>query len=264
MRIIIILFFLLIFLIFFVYYNKNYNYIKNNNGDYIVYNNLINDYEINELKKSRKLIKENKLGSFIFNKSKSSVFYFKDLNYFKKICEKYNLISLFNISKKIINKSPKKGNYYILNLLEISPIEDWLEKRYDPKLHYDDTILSVFEKMGKEYEFNTNMLNNYDNNFRPEIISVFYIDKNECFSGGELDIYKSHNKENRAYGEALIDSINLKENNLVYFSGKYYHGVKNYSIENCKKNIGNRLSLVIEIYDINNSRLEEMINMYEL
>ena len=242
-----------------MYSYKNYQHIVNKNGDYIIYKNFINLCQRNELLKSKKLLKENKLDNNVFNKSKSIVIYFKDFDYLKKICNNYDLNILYDISTKIIDNSPKKGNYFILNLLEIKPIKSNKYKKYDPDLHYDDSILHIFDKM-KIDKYSDNLLTNNDYKFRPDIVSVLYINKDNCYNGGELDLFKTYTSNH----DFLIDSINENENNLIYFSGSYYHGVKNYSIERCNNNIANRFSIVIEIYNIKESRLNEMINFSDI
>lgn len=258
----IILMIIIITIIFFsiqIYFYNQYQHIINKNGDYIIYKNFINLCQRNELLKSKKLLKENKLDNNVFNKSKSIVIYFKDFDFLKKICIKHDLNLLYDISTKIINKSPKKGNYFILNLLEIKPIKSNEYKKYDPDLHYDDSILYIFDKM-KIDKYSDNLLTNNDYKFRPDIVSVLYINKDNCYTGGELDLFKTYTSNN----DFLIGSINENENNLIYFSGAYYHGVKNYSIEKCNNINENRFSLVIEIYNIKESRLNEMLNFSDI
>lgn len=245
MYIILIAIILLIFIFVLSYYNK---------GDYFTFENFITEEEKLQLVKCKKLLSSNKLNLSSFKNSKSAVYYFKDFNYFHKICESKDIITLYKVFESIIKNAPKKGNYYIVNLLEIEPIDSNLEKSYNPELHYDDTIMDI---LPKPIDFRMIKNNNY---FNPETVCVLYICKDKCFNGGELDLYKGPVLSNPLLGKDLIGSINISDRNLVYFSGDYYHGVKSYSIEKCKNNIDSRFSLVIEIYYVDERIIDLLPN----
>lgn len=243
---VILIFFVILFIIFIFFGNKK--------DEYSIYENFISEDEKLELIRCKKLLKSNKLNLSSFKNSKSVVYYIKDLEYFYKMCESKNIQKLYNVFELIIRNAPKKGNYYIVNLLEIEPIDSKQQKCYNPNLHYDDTIMDILPKPA-----DARMIKN-NNYFNPEVVSVLYICKDKCFNGGELDLFKGPDLSNPLLGNNLIKSVNVTDRNLVYFSGDYYHGVKSYSTENCKENVESRFSLVIEIYYVDERILELLPN----
>jgi hypothetical protein len=198
----------------------------------IKYDYIDNFLEINkydELKEYKniffKKLKENKnlLAPLGFKNTKNITYYF-NLDYLYKMREKD---ILFNIISNIIDKSPKEGNYIVANFLEIDPSI----KEYSPELHQDTTVCK-FLNCEEERDI------------YPEVVGVLYLIVPKCIKGGELVVVGNYNQS--------IKYI-PKNNRVVYFHGEYKHGVKGYSMNKCKSD--KRLSLVVEIYDVNGYHL---------
>lgn len=201
----------------------------------ITYDHIDNFLEINkydQLKEYKKLffkkLKEEKnlLNKFGFKNTKNITYYF-NLDYLYEMKEKD---ILFSTIANIIDKSPEEGNYIVANFLEVDPSI----KKYSPTLHQDTTVCKF--------------LNCDDERaIHPEVVGVLYLIVPKCIKGGELVVVGNYNQ-----------SINYKpkNNRLLYFHGEYKHGVKGYSMNKCKSD--KRLSLVVEIYDLNGYQLSNL------
>jgi hypothetical protein len=193
-------------------------FLEQNMITYDIIDNFLEDKIITNLKKYKiYLDKSNNLEEDNFKNTSSLVYYF-NLSYLKKMSNNI----LFNTIKKILDKSPKKGNYFIANFLEVKPSTN----SYSPEIHIDCTVCKFLDCSSKL--------------LTPEIVGVVYLDIPECIEGGELVILGNFNQ---------IRKYKPKNNRLLYFDGQYSHGVKGYSLDKCKVK-KNRFSLVVEIYNL--------------
>lgn len=199
----------------------------------ITYDYIDNFLEVNkydELKEYKKLFfkklkdEKNLLNTLGFKNTKNITYYF-NLDYLYEMREKD---ILFNTIANIFDKSPEEGNYIVANFLEVDPSI----KEYSPALHYDSTVCKFLKCDEDEGEIN------------PEAVGVLYLNVPKCMKGGELIVVGNYNQSIKH---------KPKNNRLLYFNGKYKHGVKGYSMNKCKSD--KRLSLVVEIYDLNGYQL---------
>jgi len=202
-----------------------FNVVKKKMITYNHIDNFLEEDKLIELRNYKKnvfkeLSENSELNSYGFKNTKNLVYYF-NLEYLNEMKGKD---ILFNTISKMLDKSPEDGNYIIANFLEIDPSVN----EYAPKLHVDETIRKYLDYEDDEIKFH------------PEVVSVLYLDIPKCIKGGELIVLGSYNQ---------IIKYKPQNNRLLYFKGDYTHGVKGYSMNKCKGN--KRLSLVLEIYDLN-------------
>lgn len=207
-KILIIILLILIFLkinqLFMITYKENYNFISEN--------------RIENLKKYKNIINElSNLESDSFENTNSLVYYF-NLDFLKSNLDQ----EVFKTLNDIVEKSPKKGNYFIANFLEVKPCNN----TYAPNLHTDCTICGIMDCP--------------EDLITPEIVGVLYLEVPKCIEGGELVVLGNINQIRKYKPEA---------NKLIYFNGNFIHGVKSYNLDKCPDKT-TRFSLVIEIYNL--------------
>ena len=182
-------------------YNLNDNFLNNKSfGELLEYKNNF----FKELKKDKNLV---------YNSKFKNISYYFNLEYLDKM----KLDLLFKNFNEILKKSPKTGNYLVVELVDIS-----LLNKFKVNSNRDKRI----------YEF----LNSDELKIHPEIVSILFL--NKC---GELVILGSYN-QNIKYKS--------KSNRLIYFNGGYTYSIKGYS-KKCKENN----VLILKIYDFNNYHL---------
>jgi hypothetical protein len=212
-----------------------FNVVKKKMITYDYIDNFLEPEKFNEIKNYKKkltkeLLKhENTLNKYGFKNTKNIVYYF-NLDYLE---EMKNDDILFKTISEILDKSPQIGNYIVANFLEIDPSLN----EYAPSLHKDVTICKY--------------LDCDEVPIYPEVVGVLYLEVPKCMKGGELMVFGNYNQ---------FTKYTPKENRLLFFNGEYTHGVKGYSMNKCKAN--KRLSLVLEIYDLNGYQLSILPKIY--
>ena len=182
-------------------YNLNDNFLDSKSF------NEIKGYKnnfFNELKNDKNLV---------YNSKFKNISYYFNLEYLNKM----KLDLLFKNFNEILKKSPKTGNYLVVELVDIS-----LLNKFKVNSNRDKKI----------YEF----LNSDELKIHPEIVSILFL--NKC---GELIVLGNYN-QNVKYKS--------KSNRLIYFNGGY-----TYSIKGCSKKCKENNVLILKIYDFNNYHL---------
>ena len=191
------------------------NLIKKKMITYNLNDNFLDSKSFNEIKRYKKNffneIKKDK--NLVFNPKFKNISYYFNLEYLDKM----KLDLLFKNFNEILKKSPKTGNYLVVELVDFS-----LLNKFGVNSNRDKRI----------YEF----LNSDELKINPEIVSILFL--NKC---GELIVLGNYN-QNVKYKS--------KSNRLIYFNGGY-----TYSIKGCSKKCKENNVLILKIYDFNNYHL---------
>lgn len=196
--------------------------------NYIVKDDFLNESEFKKLQNKITTVPldENPL-SYGFNNSNGKVFCFSVFD----IGEKLNVFEMEFLEPLIQSILNPNANYFIFNILEITPLaikdKKWFSSPLSVHMHYDNTIRDHVDL-------------NSDKDFLPVCVNVFYLRCPKKTKNGRLVLNDFYNWRN-------ISKIDTKENRMITFKGNLYHGVETmYNMD--ENDTTKRLSIVLEQY----------------